>query len=337
MIANLRLLFLTDRGERHQRTALKSAPPGLEIVMKRRPSTSDLLALLPTVDFLISERNQPVTTDMIVAASRLKLIVRLGSLSYDIDVSTARAQGIHVSVQPVLGTIYCAEHALMMILAVLKRLGRSLADANAAPRGMAVQRTDENTFAYNWLGYTDLDCLHSKTVSILGMGEIGVELARRLRPFRVKAIYYHKRRPYPQNVERELWVRHASLSDCLRLADIVVSLLPFSAETDRSIHAGMLALMKPSSALVHLGSGGVLDEQALVEALRAGKLAGAALDTFEYEPLQPTHSLVTLARDPKSNLLLTPHTAAGLPEERSEDFAEIVRFMSGEALRHEIA
>jgi hypothetical protein len=138
--------------------------------MKRRPSTSELLALLPTVDFLISERNQPVTTVMIVAASRLKLIVRLGSLSYDIDVDTARAQGIHVSVQPVLGTIYCAEHALMMILAVLKRLGRSLAGANAAPRGMAVQRTDENTFAYNWLGYTDLDCLHGKTVSILGMG-----------------------------------------------------------------------------------------------------------------------------------------------------------------------
>jgi phosphoglycerate dehydrogenase-like enzyme len=71
--------------------------------------------------------------------------------------------------------------------------------------------------------------------------------------------------------------------------------------------------------------------------LHSKKIAGAALDTYEYEPLQPTHSLVKLARDPESNLLLTPHVAsASLPADRSEDFAEIVRFLRGEPLKHEV-
>src|SRR5579864_1556085 len=98
-----RVLFLTDRGERHQRAALRAAPPDLDVIMRRRPADSEILSLLPTVDFLVSERNRPVTKTLLDAASRLKLIVRLGSLSYDIDVDTARAKGIHISVQPVIG------------------------------------------------------------------------------------------------------------------------------------------------------------------------------------------------------------------------------------------
>jgi phosphoglycerate dehydrogenase-like enzyme len=336
-VTNPRVLFLTDRGERHQRAALKSAPPGLDVIMKRRPPKDELIALLPTIDFLISERNQPVTAEMLEAAIRLKLIVRLGSLSYDIDVEAAKATGARVSVQPVLMTIHCAEHAVMMILAVLKHLGRSLAAANAANHGREARRTDENTFSVNWMGYNDIGGLIQKNIAILGMGEIGVELARRLKGFRPKTIFYNKRERYPQSVERELWLRYADSLECVRQADVLVSLLPFSATTDRSIHAGTFALMKPSAVLVHLGSGSVIDEQALVEALRAKRLAGAALDTYEYEPLQPTHSLVQLARDPESNLLLTPHVAVGsLPDDRSEDFSEIVRFLAYEPLRYEI-
>lgn len=336
-MTNPRVLFLTDRGERHQRAALKSVPAGLDVIMKRRPPKDELMALLPTVDFLISERNQPVTAEMLEAAIRLKLIVRLGSLSYDIDVETAKATGARVSVQPVLMTIHCAEHAVMMILAVLKRLGRSLAATNAASHGREARRTDENTFAVNWLGFNSIAGLIHKNVAILGMGEIGVELAQRLKGFRPQTIFYNKRERYPQIVERELWLRYADSLECVRQADVLVSLLPFSATTDRSIHAGTFALMKPSTVLVHLGSGSVIDEQALVEALRAKKLSGAALDTYEYEPLQPTHSLVQLARDPESNLLLTPHVAVGsLPDDRAEDFGEIVRFLAYEPLRYEI-
>lgn len=337
MAANPRLLFLTDRGERHQRTALQAAPKGVDLIIKRHPSFEQLIDILPTIDFIISERSEPVTASMITTAKRLKLIVRLGALGYDIDLPAARAAGIRVSVQPVFGSIYAAEHALMMILAVLKRLGRSLSAANAAEHSLPAHRTDEDTFAFNWLNYKDIDGLFGKTVSIVGMGDIGVELTRRLTAFRVKAIYYHKRTPYPAAVEQELGLTYATQMECVRQADILVSLLPFSAETDRSIHAGTFEIMKSGAILVHLGSGSVIDEQALVAALRDGKLTGTALDTYEYEPLQPTHTLVALARNPASNLLLTPHTAAAsLRTDRSDDYAEFVRFLAGETLCYEI-
>lgn len=332
-----RVLFLTDRGERHQRMALKSAPQELDIIIKRRAPQSELLSLLPEIDFLISERNQPVTAEMIQAAKRLKLIVRLGSLSYDIDQETARSRGVQVSVQPVLGSIYSAEHTLLLILAVIKRFGRSICAANAANHNLSARRTDENTFAFNWLNYTDIGGLYDKTVAIIGMGEIGVELARRLKPFRLNALYYNKRTRYPLRVEQELSATYASLEDCARDADVLVSLLPFSAVTDRSIGESIFGRMKPGSYFVHTGSGSVVDEQALIEALKSGKLAGAGLDTYEFEPLQPTHSLVALARDLHANLLLTPHTAAAyLPADRSEDFSEIVRFLHGEPLRYAV-
>ena len=332
-----RLLFLTDRGERFQRSALRAAPPNIEVIVKRSPSEAEVMALLPDIDFLISERNQPVTAKMLEAAPRLKLIVRLGSLIYDIDLNAARATGTRVSMQPVIGTIYVAEHVVMMTFAVLKRLGRSLWATTTASHGLPARRSDENIFSFNWMGYDDIGGLYEKTVAIVGMGEIGVELSRRLKPFGLKHLYYNKRSRYPQSVERELWLTYASLTECAERADVLISLLPFSAATDRSIHAGTFKLMKPTAVLVHAGSGSVIDEQALIEALREKHLAGAALDTFEYEPLQPTHSLVQLARDPLSNLLLTPHTAdASLPDTRPDDYSEVVRFLAHEPLKYEI-
>jgi phosphoglycerate dehydrogenase-like enzyme len=337
LVTKPRVLFLTDRGERHQRLALRAAPEGLEVIMRRTPSEGELTELLPTVDFLISERSQAVTAAMLKNATKLKQIIRLGSLSYDIDIETARQMGIRVSLQPVIGSIYAAEHVLMMVLAVLKRLGRSLNAATAADHGVAARRTDENTFGFNWLSFSDIDGLYGKTVAILGMGEIGIELARRLKSFHINSVFYNKRTQYPQAVEREFWLRYAAPLECVKQADVLVSLLPFTAVTDRSIHGGTFELMKPSAVFVHAGSGSVIDEQALAEALKAKTIAGAALDTYEFEPLQPTHSLVALARDPKSNLLLTPHVAAAsLPEDRSEDYAEIMRLIRQQPLKHEI-
>lgn len=329
-----RVLFLTDRGKRHQHSALAAAPPELEVILRRRPSEAELFDLLPSIDFLISERNQPITEAMIARASRLKLIVRLGSLSYDIAYGPALLAGIQVVVQPVLGARYGAEHALMMMLAVVKRLGRSLNAALSARPSGEPKRTDEDTFAFNWLGYGDIGALVGKTVAIVGMGEIGVELARLLRGFPLAAILYYKRTAYPSEVDNELNIRYASWDECLRRADVLVSLLPYSAETDSrrgGLNVDALARMKPGAYLVHLGSGSVLDERALIEALQSGRLAGAALDTYEYEPLQPDHPLVELARQPDSNLLLTPHTAAAsAPGDRAEGYAPILNYLRGQ-------
>jgi len=174
-------------------------------------------------------------------------------------------------------------------------------------------------------------------VAILGMGEIGVELARRLIAFRPSEVLYNKRTRYPQAVEQQLGITYSDPSDCVQRADILISLLPYAPDTDLSINAVTFDSMKTGAILVHAGSGSVIDEQALVDALKSGKLAGAALDTFEYEPLSPTHPLVLLSREPRSNLLLTPHVAAAsLPDTRTDDFSEIMRFVTSEPLRYQV-
>jgi len=329
------VLFLTDRGAWHQARALQDAPPELTVTMKRRPSDVELARLLPAAEFIISERAEPVSAPMIAQASRLKLIVRLGSLSVAIDLDAARTAHVRVAMQPVISTIYVAEHVLMMTLALLKRLARSLWLANSANHGQAARRTNEDTFAFNWLKLSDIGGLYGKRIAILGMGEIGVEFARRAVSCRPKEMLYFKRSRYPEMVERNLGIQYAPLLECARGADVLISLLPYAPDTDRVLTAELFAQMPHGSYLVHAGSGSVVDETALIDALKRGQLAGAALDTFEFEPLQPDHPLVGLARDPDANLLLTPHTAAAsLPASRADDYSEIVRFLHGEPLRY---
>lgn len=325
-MAKPRVLFLTDRSEFHQQHALRDAPPELEIMMRRRPTAAELTEILPTVQYIISERSEVVSREMIAAAPKLRLIVRLGSLLVGIDQDAADERKIAVVLQPVVGTIYVAEHLLMMTLATLKHLGRSLWQANTADHGLPARRTDENIFAYNWLKLQDIGGLYQKVVGIIGMGEIGVEFTRRVLGFAPRAVLYNKRTSYPAEVEGAFWLTYASVAQIAEHADVIISLLPYAPETDHSLDRAFFEQLHPGTVLIHAGSGSVIDEAALLEALETGILAGAALDTYEYEPLQPDHPLVRYARNPRSNLLLTPHTAgASLPASRADDYAAILR------------
>src|SRR5258708_16997159 len=96
--------------------------------------------------------------------------------------------------------------------------------------------------------------------------------------------------------------------ECVKRADVLISLLPFTAETDRSIHAGTLKLMKPSAMLVHAGSGSVIDEQALGEAISTGKLAGAALDLQQKGPFHPTPAVIALPAIPQTDHAMSAPT-----------------------------
>jgi lactate dehydrogenase-like 2-hydroxyacid dehydrogenase len=181
------------------------------------------------------------------------------------------------------------------------------------------------------------------TVGILGFGEIGVELARRLRPFLPAQLLYHKRRRLPQAVEQALGLTYASREEIIAEVDFLCSLLPYSPETDYLLDATAFACMKPDAFLVHCGSGSVIDEAALADAIRRGHLGGAALDTFEWEPIPPDNPLLPLARDPQFNVLLTPHTAAGArrtdeasAHPRRTDYLNIQRLLRGEPLLYPV-
>jgi phosphoglycerate dehydrogenase-like enzyme len=328
-----RLLWLTERGSRHQKQALDAAPPQLHVTMLR--STLPAETHLANTDILVSERRGRISAELLNAAPHLKLIVRLGSLFDDIDLAACQQRQILVSCQPVIGAINAAEHVMLQILSLLKHLNEVQAMTLAAHHSLPAARTDENTFSYNWFRFQKVETLRGKTVAIIGMGEIGVELARRLRGFLPTRILYYKRNSYSKIVEQQLDITYADFQTCVEMAEILVCLLPYSKETDKLINADVFQRMKPGSLLVHAGSGSTVDEQALLEALV--HLGGAALDTFEHEPLQPEHPLIAAARNPLNNLILTPHLAAGTGSPRRDsDYAEVMRFLAGEPLRHQI-
>jgi phosphoglycerate dehydrogenase-like enzyme len=340
-----KVLFLTRRSPRHQQNALAAAPPELAVVMLRHPPRDLIVRELADAEFLISERSDEIDASLIAAAPKLRLIQRLGSLSYDIDMAAAQRAGVAVCTWPVRSCILVAEHMVMQMLALLKKLPEVKAIAEAAADwGHPSLRTDENTFAYNWSGRTGVDGIEGATVGILGFGEIGTELARRLRPFDPAQVLYNKRRRLPSDVEQELGLRYVSQEQLLAESDLLCSLLPYFAETDHLLNADAFAQMKPGALIVHCGSGSVIDEEALAEALRRGQLAGAAMDTFEWEPIRPGNPLLPLARDPAMNVLLTPHTAAGTPSPlrrnqergRASDYANILHMLRGKPLLHRV-
>lgn len=340
-----KVLFLTERSPRHQHAVLESAPSELAIVMLRRPPRAEILHHLADAEFLISERAGEIDAELIATGQRLRLIQRLGSLTYDIDVAAAEREGIPVCAWPIRGCILVAEHMLMQMLALAKKLPEVKAVAEAAGDwGRPSRRTDENIFAYNWSGRTAIDGIDGATVGILGFGEIGAELARRLIPFRPARVFYHKRRRLPAPVEQELGLTYAVEDDLIAASDFLCCLLPYYPETDNALNATTFARMKPGTFLVHCGSGSVIDEEALAAAIHSGHLGGAALDTFEYEPLRADNPLLPLARSGR-NVLLTPHTAAGAPRPddprrafaRQADFTNILRLLRGEPLLYQVA
>src|SRR5690606_13059526 len=148
-----------------------------------------------------------------------------------------------------------------------------------------------------WLGAD----VHGATLGIVGMGRIGSAVARRARGFDMK-ILYHNRSRAPN--EGELGARRVALDELLHEADHVVLVLPYSPATHRAIGARELGQMKPTATLVNIARGGIVDDAALVDALRAGRLAGAGLDVYENEPALNAGRLMV------PNVVLTPHTGS---------------------------
>lgn len=335
--AKPKVVFVTRRSPRHQAGALATAPDACDVVMLSTPSRAVLLAQMAEAQVLISERSGVVDAELIRAAPQLRLIQRLGTLTHDIDIAAAQQAGVAVCYWPVLGCVRVAEHMVMQMLALTKRLPEASAAAQAADDwGRPSRRTDENIFAYNWTGRTGIGGLCGLRIGILGFGEIGAELARRLRCFDVESIVYNKRRRLPEQAEAELGIVYGDAATVVTQSDVLCVLLPYSNQTDLSLGRETFAAMPRGAYLVHCGSGSVIDEPALADALASGHLAGAALDTFEWEPLRPDNPLLALARDPARNVLLTPHTAAGTDSDEPDDWENVRRLLAGERLRYRI-
>jgi phosphoglycerate dehydrogenase-like enzyme len=249
----------------------------------------DLQELADT-DFLVAGL-EPVTEALFARAKTLKLVQRLG-VGYDnVDLIAATRHGVPVCNMPDFNAATVAEHTIMLILALLRRVFDStlLMKAGRWQPATIVQQ-----------GIFDL---RGKTLGILGLGAIGQEVARRAKAFEMDICYYDRSRR-PVAVEKELGVSFVSLDDLLQRSDIVTCHLALTPETRHLLGREEFQKMKRTTIFINTARGAITDEAALAEALEQGIIAGAGLDAFAEEPLEPRHPLV---RSP--NVLLTPHTA----------------------------
>ncbi len=258
-------------------------------------------------DALVTAK-RPIGADLIAAAPRLRLIQVQGRAPWAVDRDAARAAGVPVSVLPHRGAVAVAEHTLALMLGLYRKLVAGhlgTRDAEYRNFGVAPVRTTERRIAFNWLRYPDVRQLHGKTLGLVGLGDIALEVARRARAFDME-IVYHKRTPLPRAHEEMIGARSLPLAELLAASDAVSLHAPHTDRTERMIDASALARMKPTAILVNTARGGLVDEDALVDALRSGRIAGAGLDAFLREPL-PEDS--PLADAP--NVLLSPHVGGG--------------------------
>ena len=209
-----------------------------------------------------------------------------------------------------------AEHAIMGTLAVLRYLRDAIRDAEAGD-------WDQEA----WIA-RDVRDLNGRTVGILGFGAIGQAIAERLRPFGTTTLYNRRNRMSPE-AETRLGAEYADLDDLLARSEVLIVALPLTAQTDRLLDAARLAQLPQGAVVVNIARGQIVDEGAIVEALKSGRLSGAALDVFSQEPLPAGHKFAGLP-----NVLLTPHiggaTAQGKVNILLNSLDNVVRVLKGE-------
>jgi glyoxylate reductase len=232
------------------------------------------------------------------AGDQLKAVCNVAVGFDNVDVPAATKRGVLVTNTPAVLTEATADLAMTLILAVTRRAGE----------GERLIRARE---PWSWHMFMLLGMgLQDKTLGVVGMGAIGQSLARRAKAFGMDIVYSDARQA-PAEIEQELGARRVELDELLRTADVVSIHAPLMDETRHLINADTLALMKESAYLVNSARGPIIDEAALVEALKAGTIAGAGLDVYENEP--ETHpGLLEL-----DNVVLLPHLGSATVETRT--------------------
>ena len=258
-----------------------------------------LYAPLEEAEVLVSTFDYRVTREMIESAPYLRLITNFGVGFNNIDLDACREHGIRVTntPQPVI------EPTAELAFALMHDVARRTAEFDRKLRA----GTAEHFGVMNNLSHS----LYGKTLGIIGMGRIGQALARRAVASGM-SIIYHNRKPLGNEVIGRLGyeVKYVSIEDLLQTADFVSLNLPYTPEVKHLIGEKELKMMKTTAYLINTARGAHVDEQALVEALKSGEIAGAAMDVYEHEP-QITPELLKL-----DNVVLSPHTGTGTWEGR---------------------
>lgn len=283
--------------------------PGLEILRKYvdvelheskewPPSREKLIEKVKDKDGLLCLLTDKIDAEVMDAAPNLK-VVSTYSVGFDhIDIEAATKRGIYVTHTPGVLTDAVAEFTVGLLLAITRRI----VEADA------VVKNGKWDKPWNPFFLTGPE-LKGKTLGIIGLGRIGRAVAKKVKGFEMRVIYYDVYRN--EKAEKELGVEYVDLETLLKTSDFISLHVPLLKETYHMIGEKELKLMKPTAFLINTARGAVVDTDALVKALKEGWIAGAALDVFEQEPLPPDHPLTKL-----DNVILAPHIASATIEAR---------------------
>jgi D-3-phosphoglycerate dehydrogenase len=287
----------------------------LDVTVKIGLKPDELLAIIGEFNALVVRSETKANAKVIEAAHNLKVIGRAGVGVDNVDVDAATKRGIIVMNTPGGNTISTAEHAFSLMVSTARNIPQADASVRAG-------KWDRKTF----VGVE----LYNKTLAILGMGRIGTEIARRAIAFGMRVLAYD---PYlSASRARSLQVELVEkLDDIIPQADFITLHMPLTAETKYMLNAERLARTKKGVRIVNCARGGLIDESALIGALKSKQVAAAALDVFEAEPLPADSPLREV-----SNLIFTPHLGASTAEAQEGVGIEVAEQIRAALLNGEI-
>lgn len=279
---------------------------------------ADMQSHLADADVLVVE-SLPVTDATVAAAPKLKVIQKFGSLAGNIRLKQASVPVLTIRRR---ANIACAEHAMALMLALSRQMHRvtnRISNAHLEAAGYHPTQFDRrHTANSNWARVTDISILHGSTLGIVGMGEIGREVALRARAFGMNLLYY-QRTPMDADSAIRYGATHVPFADLLAHSDWIVICLPLNDGTRALFNADRLAAMKPGARLINISRAEIVDRAALLDALRAGTLGGFALDPLYEAPGRDDDELLAF-----DNVLITPHIAAQPRFNALDDFRDLL-------------
>jgi len=292
-------LLVTDELSKEGLEMLKS---GGQVQVDIRPGIAhdELIKIIGDYDAIIIRSGTKVDAAVIEAGKNLKVVGRAGVGVDNVDVKAATRKGILVMNTPAANIISAAEHTMALMMS----LARNIVWADASLKKGEWKRSKFTGFELN-----------GKTLGIVGIGRVGGEVAKRAKSFQMKLVGFD---PYiPPEVAVKLGVRLMPLEQVIEEADVITIHAALTPSTHHLISKELIAKMKPTAIILNVARGELIDEEALYEALRDKKIAGAALDVFSKEP--PTGSnLLTL-----DNIVVTPHLGASTKEAQEKVSAEM--------------
>ncbi len=272
--------------------ALLEQHPNIEVVAPPALTSEELKQAIKDADALIIRSATKVSAELMEAAPRLKVVGRAGTGLDNVDVTAASKRGIVVMNTPGGNTITTAEHAISLLLALARNIPQA---AQSLREGHWEKKKFQGTEIFN------------KNLGIIGLGRIGSTVAERALGLRMRVLAYD---PFiTREVAQGMGVELVSLDELLARSDFITLHVPKTKDTAKLLGRKAFRKMKRGVRLINCARGGLIDEEALLEALKEGKVAGAALDVFESEPPSPDWPLREWP-----NLICTPHLGASTEE-----------------------